>query len=568
MTLALGEVTIGHVLDVLATWPAASVHCVVTSPPYWGLRAYSGEQACVWGGDAGCEHAWAETAPRRSRRHDDAGSAKQASVRGSCYDATGGRVCSRCGAWRGGYGLEPLHDCGRPEGKLCSVCYVCHTLMILRAIRRVLRPNGVLWWNLGDSYAGSGGAHANEVNPGLSQSFRRFGGAGDIIGSDGYERRNRNERGRAGPSPGLKPGDLCMIPQRVALAAQADGWFVRSEVIWHKPSCMPESISGWSWQQHQVKVEREESADCLGCMKCANPISLPTPGGIITGRVGHRVPTGRTETIWQDCPGCPKCTPNDGLVLRRGSWRPTTAHEKVLLLAASQNYWADGEDVREGISAASVERYRTPMAAGKNEQLREQGIRTRRPGMWDADALTGGRNLRTVWQFPTMGYAGAHFAVFPPALPTRCILAGCPPRVCRECGAPWARVVERVRGIVHDNTPDEKYAEHCRKASLGQSAGTSRPLSKIFEQALSTRCRTAGWRRTCSCGVTEWLAGIVLDPFAGSGTTLKVAQDLGRRWAGIEICEQYLELIRQRLGQVTELPEGEGAEMVLPLGVR
>ena len=509
MTLALGEVTIGHVLDVLAGWPAASVHCVVTSPPYWALRKYAGEQEVMWPGGA-----------------------------------------------RSAYGLEPLHDCGRPEGKLCSVCYVCHTLMILRAIRRVLRPNGVLWWNLGDSYAGSGGAHANDVNPGISNSFKR----------DGNPHWGKlGQPGNYLAPPGLKPGDLCMIPQRVALAAQADGWYVRSEIVWMKPNPMPESVSGWSWRQHQVKVEREESADCLGCMKCANPISLPTPGGIITGRVGHRVPTGRTEAIWQDCPGCPKCSPNDGLVLRRGSWRPTTAHEKVLMLAASENYWADGEDVREAVSAASVERYRTPMAAGKNEQLREQGIRTRRPGMWDADALTGGRNLRTVWQFPTMGYAGAHFAVFPPALPTRCILAGCPPRVCRECGAPWARVVERVRGIVHDNTPDEKYAEHCRKASLGQSAGTSRPLSKIFEQALSTRCRTAGWRRTCSCGVTEWLAGIVLDPFAGSGTTLKVAQDLGRRWAGIEICEQYLELIRQRLGQVTELPEGEGAEMVLPL---
>jgi len=550
MALPLGEVTIGHVLDVLAGWPAASVHCVVTSPPYWGLRAYSGEQACVWGGDAGCEHAWAETAPRRSRRHDDAGSAKQASVRGSCYDATGGRVCSRCGAWRGGYGLEPLHDCGRPEGKLCSVCYVCHTLMILRAIRRVLRPNGVLWWNLGDSYAGSGGAHANEVNPGLSQSFRRFGGAGDIIGSDGYERRNRNERGRAGPSPGLKPGDLCMIPQRVALAAQADGWFVRSEVIWHKPSCMPESISGWSWRQHQVKVG---STDATQKKPAGWNTRHDEPDDV--GRYGDAV-----EAIWQDCPGCPKCSPNDGLVLRRGSWRPTTAHEKVLMLAASAEYWADAEDVREKHETLGD---KSAHAFGKKSNANGMGGQATQGNAHSFHP--GGRNLRTVWTLPTIGYPGAHFATFPAALPMRCILAGCPPRVCAKCGTPWARVVERVRGIVHDNTPDEKYAEHCRKASLGQSAGTSRPLSKIFEQALSTRCRTAGWRRTCSCGVTEWLAGIVLDPFAGSGTTLKVAQDLGRRWVGIEICEQYLELIRQRLGRVTEFPIDEGERRVLPL---
>jgi len=507
MTLALGEVTIGHVLDVLARWPAASVHCVVTSPPYWALRKYAGEQEVMWPGGA-----------------------------------------------RSAYGLEPLHDCGRPAGELCSVCYVCHTLTVLRAIRRVLRPDGVVWWNLGDSYAGSGGAHANDVNPGISQSFRRFGGAGDTIGSDGYERRNRNERGRAGPSPGLKPGDLCMIPQRVALAAQADGWFVRSEVIWHKPSCMPETISGWSWQQHQVKVEREESADCLGCMKCANPISLPTPGGIITGRVGHRVPTGRTETIWQDCPGCPKCTPNDGLVLRRGSWRPTTAHEKVLMFAASADYWADGEDVREKHETVGD---KSAHAFGKKSNANGMGGQATQGNAHSFHS--GGRNLRTVWTFPTVGYPSAHFATFPPALPTRCILAACPPRVCRECGAPWARVVER-----YDTGRQQKMADGW-DTGAGAHATIHRNGREDGESGKPVMgSRTLGWRPTCSCGA-DWLPGIVLDPFAGSGTTLKVAEDLGRRWVGIEICEQYLELIRQRLGRVTELPIDEGERRALPL---
>ena len=138
------------------------------------------------------------------------------------------------------------------------------------------------------------------------------------------------------------------------------------------------------------------------------------------------------------------------------------------------------------------------------------------------------------------------------------------PRVCAKCGTPLARVLMKI-----GHTADGPIWEQ-RKA-MGENPAGNRKLhasSYLGEMPAphlpSPITRTLGWRPTCSCGA-DWLPGIVLDPFAGSGTTLKVAQDLGRRWVGIEICEQYLELIRQRLGQVTELPEGEGAEMVLPL---
>jgi site-specific DNA-methyltransferase (adenine-specific) len=534
--------TIGHVLDVLASWPAASVHCVVTSPPYWGLRAYSGEQACVWGGDAECEHAWAEVLTPAANGIIEGGMQGETLLANSATRKPRvSGICSLCGAWRGAYGLEPLHDCGRPKGKMCSVCYVCHTLEILRGIRRVLRPDGVVWWNLGDSYAGSGGAHANNVNPGLSKSFKRFGSgrANGIVD----ERGQRNRDG-IGHVPGLKPGDLCMIPQRVALAAQADGWIVRSEVIWAKKNPMPESVSGWRWQRHRVKVTsgRYDSDEKQAITR--------TGAGFNQRWEGEE----GWSAQWQDCPGCGKCADNDGLVLRRGSWRPTTVHEKVLMFAASENYWADGEDVREkhetlgDKSAHAFEKKSN--ANGMGGQATQGNAHSFHPG---------GRNLRSVWTLPTVGYPGAHFATFPPALPTRCILAGCPPRVCAKCGTPWARVMKRV-------STGRPYA--AGKSEAKNAAGLRTAFSGYDDGSICPEFKTLGFRPTCSCGVSEWLPGIVLDPFAGSGTTLQVAQDLGRRWAGIEICEEYEELIRQRLGRVTELPEPAGDALVLPLADR
>ncbi len=98
-----------------------SIQCVVTSPPYWGLRKYAGEQDLIWGGDKNCEHKFnMPTPPRRSRTENDCPNPNTISAKskGSCYNAEGGNTCSLCGGWRGAYGLEPTPDCGRPFAKL------------------------------------------------------------------------------------------------------------------------------------------------------------------------------------------------------------------------------------------------------------------------------------------------------------------------------------------------------------------------------------------------------------------------------------------------------------------
>lgn len=207
----------GHVTDVLKTLPANSVHCVVTSPPYFGLRDYG---TAEWeGGDSTCAHEGTEvrTAPP--------GTHKQASNKGSVGVRSGD--CWKCGAKRkdSQIGLEPT-----PED------YVADLVEVFREVRRVLREDGTVWLNLGDSYCGSR-VNDGTVNPGISQDRKR----GQLAGTT---RPNTK-------IDGLKQKDLVGIPWRVAFALQADGWFLRNDIIWHKPNPMPESVTDRCTRSHE-----------------------------------------------------------------------------------------------------------------------------------------------------------------------------------------------------------------------------------------------------------------------------------------------------------------------------
>lgn len=214
--------------------PDESIQCVVTSPPYWGLRKYSGEQDLLWGGDKDCQHEWELTPPRRTRKAGDIVNLenKEAAVGGNLgIELPSTNTCQICGAWRGAYGLEPT-----PE------MYVEHTIEILREIRRVLRKDGVVFWNIGDSYNGSGGDH-------------KPGGKNDA-GFQGVLYRGVQSKN----VKTLKPKDLCLIPFRVAIAAQTDGWWVRSVIIWNKPNPMPESVTDRPTESHEYILMLTKSA--------------------------------------------------------------------------------------------------------------------------------------------------------------------------------------------------------------------------------------------------------------------------------------------------------------------
>ena len=243
MALPVNEVLVGDCRDVFQTLPEESVHCVVTSPPYWGLRDY-GVAPSAWGGDPACAHAWGRQ--ERGRRKDVLPAEESEAGRLGLDDRSsggsdGGRFCQGCGAWLGQLGLEPTLD-----------LYVEHLVGIFRQVRRVLRDDGTVWLNLGDSYV------SNAAHTAWDHGFkRRNGGAVAPTGSAAPARAPNATGGRAS---GLKPKDLVGIPWRVAFALQADGWWLRSDIIWSKPNPMPESVQDRPTKAHEYVFLLAKSA--------------------------------------------------------------------------------------------------------------------------------------------------------------------------------------------------------------------------------------------------------------------------------------------------------------------
>lgn len=205
----------GEAAGVLRSLPAGIVQTAITSPPYWALRDYG---TAEWtGGDPDHDHqgSVARTMP--------AGTAKQASNAGSVGVRSGD---CECGARRvdSQLGLEPT-----PEQ------YVERLVEILRELRRVLRDDGTLWLNIGDTYATGAGAVGDHP------------GAGD----QGAEWHGPTTQPNWMPLRGYKPKDLIGVPWMVAFALRADGWYLRSETIWSKPNPMPESVLDRPTRAHE-----------------------------------------------------------------------------------------------------------------------------------------------------------------------------------------------------------------------------------------------------------------------------------------------------------------------------
>jgi len=388
-THGLCSLLIGDCRTRLADIPDNSIHCCITSPPYWGLRDYGhGEQI----------------------------------------------------------GLETT-----PEA------YVAEMVAVFREVRRVLREDGTCWLNLGDSYAattkGSGGPDSSST----------------LVGTKA-EHNGQSMTPRKMSLGNLKPKDLVGIPWRVAFALQADGWWLRQDIIWSKPNPMPESVTD----------------------------------------------------------------------------RCTKAHEYVFLLTKSARYFYDAEAVKEAF---------VDERQGKSGAYKRRMESVNPYGRQNAEMPVSetGRNRRSVWTVATKPYSGAHFATFPPALITPCILAGTSAKgCCGKCGAPWERVVER----------DTIW--RVRPHSFVKRNGTSGTGNSIDQKKAGVASTTTGWQPTCDCNA-DITPCIVLDPFNGSGTTGIVSRDHGRRYIGCELNPEYAELTKRRwAGLEPEEPEDDPQELTGP----
>ena len=301
---------IGDCREVLPTLEADSFDCIVTSPPYWGLRDYG---------------------------------------------------------VAGQLGLEPTLT-----GYLDTMTSVC------RELRRVLKPGGTFWLNIGDSYAGSGrGGNPNGgTKQGTNAGSQSVGVLYGLSEQDRIAERERIKRQFAAQqSEGMKPKDLCMVPNRLAIRLQDDGWYVRSEIIWHKPNPMPESVTDRPTSAHE-KIWLLTKSDRY----FYDHEAIKEP--VVKGYAGSSFTNGKTGEHQ----------------LGRASTKPRKGEKQAACAASSIG----------------------------SSQRRMNGFNDR----WDSAEASGAvmetRNARNVWTIAPHPFKGAHFATFPPDLVERCIKAGCP----------------------------------------------------------------------------------------------------------------------------------------------
>lgn len=352
------KVHIGDALDVLRGFPDRSVHMIVTSPPYWGLRDYgTGEWV---GGDPECDHKKGGRSQAQLEGSTLVGSKRNVGNQLEGFKS----VCPRCGAERVDrqIGLEESPD-----------QYVERLVGVFREARRVLRDDGTLWLNLGDSYASSG-------------QSGKIGSQSCLNNGKGINPKHSNLSFGRDPTPdGLKTKDLVGIPWMVAFALRADGWYLRSDIIWHKPNPMPESVQDRPTKAHEyiflLSKSKRYFYDAEAIKDPIKDVSLAR--------------------------------------LDRGN---SAQHKNV--------NGAPGQSPHSIMQPRANKRFGS--APGRNDARKQY-----RP-------QSSGANKRSVWSITTKPYSESHYAVFPPDLIEPCIKAGTSEYgVCAECGTPWERVIDK-----------------------------------------------------------------------------------------------------------------------------
>lgn len=346
----------GDALSVLASLPAESAQTCVTSPPYYGLRDY-GLPPLMWGGAADCKHRFGQMMSRHRGGPQGKGgqrAGRDVTAQNATADVQTGTFCLRCGGWRGSLGLEPSPD-----------LYVAHMVEVLREVRRVLRSDGSLWLNLGDSYASGKGTC---YNPG--------GGENSLSGHKGLKAEQAYPLNRGNKSTlaisGLKPKDLFGIPWAVAFALRADGWYLRSDIVWAKPNPMPESVEDRPTKAHEYIFLLARSERYYFD---ADAIKEPAVSA--------------EEAQWDNG--------QNGL-------------------CGGVSYQGQGTSTRKFAKRKDLPE--TQVDHGGNPELHNahQGFGV----PWEGVT----RKKRSVWTVQAQPYPDAHFATFPPKLIEPCILAG------------------------------------------------------------------------------------------------------------------------------------------------
>ncbi|MEK9694954.1 MAG: site-specific DNA-methyltransferase [Candidatus Poseidoniales archaeon] len=600
------EIKIGDVLEKLREIDDEVVDTVVTSPPYYGLRDYGTGK---WtGGNEDCEHEGSNVLGNNRNFVDLEG-------RGSNNPAISNGTCVKCGAVKEDkqIGLEET-----PEE------FINRLVEVFREVRRVLKPSGTLWVNIGDSYAGSG---VDE----------------------------------------MKPKDLIGIPWMLAFALRADGWYLRQDIIWSKSNPMPESVkdrctkaheyiflltkSNKYYYDHEAIKEEAHTTDTSNRDRDNTKLNN-TPGRTKMGglKTNHYT-TKNKRSVWDSEDSKYGSIENEanhrqGMHRERGenlvAHRPLLPKQKEFvdfirqtpksklieksnIKASTIEHWYRYDD--SGFSYPSVEDWNAVSSLLEGNDVAEiDRLMTYIEWKYDDIKTSDTKNKRSVWDVSCKPFKGAHFAVFPPELIEPCVLTS-PKKVCADCGVGYVRQtsvdrilskeeVQQIREKIEVGVGKEKkpyaiiekefrnaviefrnlpphdilreYLQKYRKEMgmtiaeieehFGNQAGhhwfekngsypsvedwlelkTLLNLSDMYDQQMTevfyksglkgdNTYTSHGFAKSCTCDTDETQPAVVLDPFAGSGTTGGVAERHGRNSILIELNPEFASLIPQRI---------------------
>ena len=496
-----------NILEALKEIPDESIDCIITSPPYYGLRSYKGADT-VWDGDKNCQHDFndvdnyhdnlryrgensiirneknQEIHPIATRRPNASGghNSKKLQIKETenfqesvDYDnrITTSYLCSRCGAWKGQLGLEPSYE-----------MYLGHLMLITKELKRVLKETGTMFWNVGDSYTGNTGNRGGWPDSKYSVSKEEAIENGQAI----FMKADYGN---------IQQKSLMLLPERFAIRMVDDGWILRNKLIWYKRNAMPSSVKDRFSNKYEFVYFFSRSKKYY--------FDLDAVRKPLTESTWRRISEKNLDNQFQE-----------GKVAEMAQFSGTGNMKKALVNLRSKSFNIRVRDAQN----YHVQKYENEGAYQKkhNGYFNEDGsLRINTDGVNPGDVILddtvnffrnrgsggnydygginsddashyneNGTNPGDVMDIPTMRHSFAHFAIFPERLVEPLIKAGCPKD------------------------------------------------------------------------------GIVLDPFAGSGTTGVVARKLGRSSVQIEISEEYCKIIKERMqcgsGSDIEREKKRGAE--------
>ena len=520
----INKIILGHALTELSKLPSELVNCCITSPPYWGLRDYGIEQV-IWDGNKDCDHNFSIETKAGDIRFRGKNSIVGSERNPKVWEGDGkGQFCLKCGCWRGSLGLEPTFE-----------LYIKHLCDIFDEVKRVLRKDGTCWVNIGDSYGGFQGKNAGWPD----------------------------SKTRAKVPQQLKPKryakSLLDIPYRFSIEMTNRGWIKRNTIIWWKPNCMPSSADDrftvdfeylffFTRNNKTLFWTNEKTLECVD----KKPLGTKGVEGIDWEwrKIGENYENYNTKISREDAE---KYNSLKARKYRNKEW-------KKVSLWTGRDYWFEqqfekyapdtlprmdrGMNVNKWTFGADGQ---TPHNLSQPRLNKKRGYKTKQPEKEiqspqyhgkDISYGKQGRNKRCVWEISTKSFKEAHFATFPETLIEPIIKAGCPEFVCENCGKARVKIYEI-----------ERYATRPGNKSKYEGMNIDAASDNMRKRVMNNRDFIGHTDCGCNAGFE---GGIILDPFMGAGTTALVALKQSKRFIGIEIKQEYIDLAYKRIAKVQQ----------------